>query len=54
MFLGKRLRELREEKGLYQDQLGDSIGVSKQTISFYESGRRVPDRTKGRKCERRN
>lgn len=42
MTFGKRLRELRKEKGLTQKELGEKIGVGRTTISEYESGKIVP------------
>ncbi len=39
---GKRLRELRKEKGLTQEQLGDLVGVTKVSICCYENGTRTP------------
>ena len=38
-----RLKQLREEKGLSQAQLGEKIGVSRGSISFYENESRIPD-----------
>ena len=38
MNLGKRLRALREEKKITQEQLGAIINLSKANISKYESG----------------
>lgn len=38
-----RLRELRIEKQLTQEQLGKNLGVSRGSISFYENCDRVPD-----------
>ena len=40
---GKKLKELRLEKGMSQRALGDAIGVCNQTVSFWESGSREPD-----------
>ena len=40
---GKRLKELRIEKGLSQQKLGEIWGFCNQTISFWESGSREPD-----------
>lgn len=40
---GKRLKELRTEKGLSQQALGEILGFCNQTISFWESGSREPD-----------
>lgn len=42
MRLGDRLRYERENKDLTQQQLGDLIGVAKQTISVYENGTKFP------------
>ncbi len=42
MFSGQRLREIRIERGYTQEQLGDIIGVTKGSISLYESGQRTP------------
>ncbi len=40
---GKRLKELRLEKNLSQQRLGEFFGVCNQTISFWESGSREPN-----------
>ena len=40
--VGKRLKELRMQKGLSQQKLGDMIGVTKVSICGYENGTRVP------------
>ena len=42
-FFSERLKELREEKGISQTELGDELGVSRSSISFYEKSVRVPD-----------
>ena len=42
MILGYRLRELRKENRLSQEKLGEILGVSKVSVSGYESGNRVP------------
>ncbi len=39
---GKRLRELRKEKGLTQKQLASLIRVQGSIVSFYELGDRIP------------
>jgi len=39
---GNRLKELRKQKGLTQQQLADRIGVTKSVISFYELKERAP------------
>lgn len=40
---GKKLKELRIEKGLSQRKLGEVFNVCNQTVSFWESGSREPD-----------
>lgn len=40
--LCKRLKQLREEKNLTQDDIGLVIGVKKGAVSYYESGRNLP------------
>lgn len=42
---GHRLRTLRIEKGLSQQQLADLIYVTRKTVSNWESGNRMPDIT---------
>nr|WP_330386934.1 helix-turn-helix transcriptional regulator [[Clostridium] aminophilum] len=37
-----RIEELRKEKGLTQQALGEALGVSRQTIISLESGRYNP------------
>jgi transcriptional regulator with XRE-family HTH domain len=37
---GKRLRELREERGLTQEQLAFKVGLSREYLSRIEGGRR--------------
>lgn len=39
---GKKLRELRKEKGLTQQQLGDIVGVSHVMICRAEDGTKDP------------
>ena len=42
MFLGYRLRELRKEKNMSQEDLGKILGVTKVSVSGYEKGTRTP------------
>jgi transcriptional regulator with XRE-family HTH domain len=42
MILGYRLRELRKENKMSQENLGKLLGVTKVSISGYEKGTRVP------------
>ena len=39
----ERLKELREEKNLSMSELAKKIGVSANTISRWESGKRKPN-----------
>lgn len=43
MTLGNRLKSLRIDAGLTQEQLAERIGVKKQNISRYENGRVEPN-----------
>ena len=43
MLLGKRIRELRLNKGYTQQKLGDIINVTKVSISCYENNVRTPN-----------
>lgn len=40
---GKKLKELRLEKGVSQRKLGEIFNVCNQTVSFWENGSREPD-----------
>lgn len=40
--LCKRLKKLREELNLSQEDVGRVIGVNKSAISYYEKGRNIP------------
>jgi len=37
--LGEKLREIREQKGLNQDQLAEIINIDRSTISKIEAGK---------------
>lgn len=41
--IGKNIRFLREQRKLSQDQLAESLHVTRQTVSNYETGRSRPD-----------
>lgn len=43
MILGTRIKALRKEKGLTQQQLADLINVTKVSICCYERGNRTPN-----------
>ena len=40
---GDRLKQLRKEKKLSQEEFANIIGVSRYTITKYETGEREPD-----------
>lgn len=42
LILRNRLKEIRSEKGLSQQQLADLVGVSRNTISSIETGQFNP------------
>lgn len=37
-----RIKELREKRGISQEELANEVNLSNQVISFYESGKRTP------------
>ena len=41
-FRGDRLRKLRLDKGLTQENLSEMVGLTKPAICFYENGKRNP------------
>ncbi len=43
MKIGKLLKELRTEKNLTQEQLAESLNVSRRTVSRWETGFNLPD-----------
>ena len=43
MNLGEKILELRKKKGFSQEELGDRIGVTRQTISNWELGETSPN-----------
>lgn len=40
--LGRRIKRLREERGLSQKQLADRLGVRKQSVSNWENENAMP------------
>ena len=42
MTFGEKLKKIRTDKGLSQDELAEILGTSKQVISRYETNQRVP------------
>ena len=43
--IGNRIRTLRKERGITQEQLADAIGISFQAVSKWENGIALPDIT---------
>ena len=43
MNLADRIQRLRKSEGLSQEELAERIGVSRQTVSKWESGQSSPD-----------
>lgn len=43
MDFSKKLKEIRKSEGLSQDQLAEKIGVSRQAITKWETGKGLPD-----------
>lgn len=41
--LANRIKELRTERGLTQEEFGKIFGIVKSTVSLYESGKSTPD-----------
>ena len=42
MVIGKRIKQLRTNQKISQQELGDILGVTKVSVSCYENGKRVP------------
>ncbi|GGI46035.1 hypothetical protein GCM10008018_15110 [Paenibacillus marchantiophytorum] len=40
---GDRIAQLREKRGLTQEELSNKIGISRAALSHYETSRREPD-----------
>lgn len=38
----KKIQELRLKKGLKQEQLANLVGISRKSLSHYETGRVIP------------
>lgn len=43
MTLGQRIQELRKQRGLSQEALGDALGVSRQAVSKWEGDNGIPE-----------
>lgn len=44
MSFSEKLRELRKNSGLSQEELAEKIGVSRRSLIYYEQGRSYPSR----------
>lgn len=43
MDIGEKLKLLRKERKLTQNEVGDAIGQERSTVACYETGKRTPD-----------
>ena len=43
MILAEKIMELRKKKGWSQEQLGERLEISRQSVSKWESGASIPD-----------
>ena len=50
---GDRLRAIRKEKGMSQDEFAQMLGTSKQVLSRYEIGQRIPKITQAQEYAKR-
>ena len=48
MYLGQKIKRQREKLLLSQNDLATLVGVTRQTVYYWESGRRKPSLTKSR------
>ena len=46
MSFAEKLMELRKQKGWSQEELGDKLGVTRQTVSKWELGATTPEMEK--------
>ena len=40
--MGERLRALRKERGLGQNQLAELLNISNASVSYWETGKQIP------------
>lgn len=52
MVLSEKILKLRKSKGMSQDELGEQLGVSRQSVSKWESGQATPELDKIMKIAR--
>ena len=43
MLLGERLKELRMERNMSQQELGNLLGITKVSVCGYENGTRIAE-----------
>ena len=43
MTLGQRIQDLRKQKGLSQEALGEALSVSRQAVSKWEGDNGIPE-----------
>ena len=43
MILADKIMQLRKQKGWSQEELAEKLGISRQSVSKWESGMSVPD-----------
>ncbi len=43
MNLGKRIQQIRQDKSITQEKLATDLGISRQAVSKWESGKAIPD-----------
>ncbi|HEX9062047.1 MAG TPA: helix-turn-helix transcriptional regulator, partial [Clostridia bacterium] len=48
MSLGEKLLDLRKKAGLSQEDVAEKLGVSRQTVSKWESDQTVPELIKAK------
>ena len=48
MSLGEKLLDLRKKAGLSQEEVADKLGVSRQTVSKWETDQTVPELIKAK------
>lgn len=52
MNLGDKILQLRKKNGLSQEQLGEKVDVTRQTISNWELGETAPNPEQLKKCQK--
>ena len=52
MNLGDKILQLRKKNGISQEQLGEKVDVTRQTISNWELGETTPNPEQLKKCQK--